>query len=143
LSADQDSSGPRRSTQVLTWLWYAASLTYCGVRVYLADRYLRDHGLNVAVFAAIEFAATLPYAIGSARAVGAIVRHDTRRALLWALVASAGFVAPDVYLLATTDEPPRWLELVIGVWLVVGLAFALRRGVQATRAATAARRADG
>jgi hypothetical protein len=142
MTAGQESSQAGSGVSLLTWLWYVASLTYCGVRVYLADRYLREHGLNVTVFAAIEFAATVPYAVGSARAVGAIARHETSRALLWALVASVGFVTPDLFLLATTDEPPRWLELVIGVWLVVGLVFAVRRGLQATRSATAARRAN-
>ena len=88
----------------------------------------------------MEFASTVPYAIGTAKLVASLVDRDAPRAARWALVASAGFLAPDVFTLATTDRAPRWLIVVITTWLAGAAIFAIVRVRQAVRERSARHR---
>ena len=128
MTTEQDSSpGWAVHRRRLEWAWYGISLLYCCVRVYLADRYVRRYGLDVPAFAVVEFSSTVPYAVGTARLVGALVDRAMRRATFWGLVASAGFVAPDLFTLVTADRTPGWLVAVIVVWLCGATVLAVHR----------------
>ena len=91
MSTGQESSRDPRRRRRLEWIWYGVALLYCGFRVLLADRYVRRYGLNVGAFAVVEFASTIPYAIGTAKLVEAFIDRDRHKATIWALVASGGF----------------------------------------------------
>ncbi len=89
-------------------------------------------------FALVEFAALVPESIGTCRLVGALVDRDHALAARWGLVAGAGFIAPDVFVLATAHDAPSWLYVVVTVWLVGAVALAIRH----LNAAIAARRGE-
>ena len=76
------------------WAWYAISGLYSLFRVILAQHTVTKYGVNIWVFAIVEFGATIPYAVGTARVVTSLLDHDRTAATRWALVASAGFFAP-------------------------------------------------
>lgn len=134
MTTGQDLPRSHTRRQVFEWLWYGSSLVYCGVRVFLADRYMRQYGLDVRTFMIIEFASTIPYAFGSARMVGALADRRLRSAAPWALLASAGFLAPDLHTLITAESAPRWLVVVIVVWLFGAGALAIFQTTAAVRA---------
>ncbi len=107
----------------------------------LADHTVTKYGVNIWVFAIIEFGATIPYAVGTARVVTSVLDHDRQAATRWALVASAGFFAPDVYTLAAARSAPWWIYVVVTTWMTVAAVIAIRslRGnVRQRRAETAA-----
>ncbi len=120
-------------------LWIAGSLGYAAFRVWLARHFLADKGLNVWAFAVVELAATVPWAVGSARAVLAIVDRQRRAAMWWSLLAGAGFLAPDVYVLFATSQRPRWLIPVVVTWAVFAAAFAVHGLATDVRTRRAAR----
>jgi hypothetical protein len=121
--------------------WYAVSALYSLFRVILADHTVTEYGVNIWVFAIVEFGATVPYAIGTARVVTSLLDHDRPAALRWALVASAGFFAPDIYTLAAARSAPWWISAVIVTWMTVAAVIAvrsLRSNVRQRRAAAGA-----
>src|SRR4051812_38517386 len=108
------------------WAWYAVSGLYSVFRIVLADHTVARYGVNIWVFAIIELAATIPYAVGTARVVTSLLDGDQPAALRWALVASAGFFAPDVYTLAAARSAPWWMYAVIITWMTVAAVIAVR-----------------
>jgi hypothetical protein len=122
------------SRQWLIGLWYALSLAYCATRVYLANRYVRPYGLNIGVFATVEILASIPYAIGTAKLVSALADRRSAAAARWGLLASAGFFAPDLFMLLSTDEAPSWLTSVLLGWLTVAIGLTVVRTLQAVNA---------
>lgn len=122
----QDSLRVDRPTRrQLELAWCVVAFSYCCLRVYLAHRFIGAH-LDVRAFAIIEFAALVPETLGTCRLVGALVDHDTPLAARWALVAGGGFIAPDVFVLATARHAPAWLYLVVGLWLAGAAVLSLR-----------------
>lgn len=121
----EDPSSRRR--RLVEAGWYVVSAAYSLFRIALAKGFVEQYGLNVAVFAAVEVIATVPYSIGVAKLVGALVDRQQGAAFRWGLVASAGFLAPDVYTLATTRRAPWWLITIIAVWLAAAAAAGVIR----------------
>jgi hypothetical protein len=120
--------------------WYVASFVYSLVKIWLAQAFLADYDLNIVAFAVVEFVSVGPYAVGCAKLIGALVDRRRRRAIAWALVATAGFIAPDLFAVLTTRTFPTWLYVMIGLWVVLAAAAALvqaRRTLFARRAAVA------
>ena len=134
MSAVQPSTRRRR----LELGWYGVSALYSVLRIVLAKQFIEEYGLNVAGFALVEVVATFPYAIGTAKLVGALADREHRRALRWALIAGAGFLAPDLFILATTRHAPWWVYAIVGAWLVAAATLGTRkvRDEVSTRAAS-------
>jgi len=121
----QTTTHPRRRRR-LELLWYLISFGYSIFRIALADRFVRKYGLNVWAFGAVEFGATIPYAVGTAKLVESLIDHDGRTAR-WGIIATVGFIAPDVFILLTTNHAPKRLFGVIGLWLLVAGGIAVSR----------------
>lgn len=114
---------PSSTRRLLELAWCGTAVAYCLVRIVLARHFLGDH-VNVVGFAIVELASVLPDAYGTCRLVGALVDRDSQAAGRWGLVAAAGFIAPDVYVLATARHAPAWLYLVVAVWMTAAALFA-------------------
>ncbi len=114
--------------------WVAISLGYAGFRVALAKATLESHGLNIWVFAIIEFTSTIPYAIGTSRLLQALLDHERGKAIRWGLVASVGFIAPDLYALVALHDAPVYLYVIIATWTTLAAVFAVRSVVRTNRA---------
>jgi hypothetical protein len=115
-------------------VWILGNVGYAVFRILLARQFLSSRGLNIWGFAIVEGASSIPWAIGSARLVRSIVDRRTGAALRWAAVATAGFFAPDVYIVATTHQVPWWIYAVLATWVTIATTVATRRLLVAIRA---------
>lgn len=119
--------------------WIIASVLYGCVRISLAWAFLREYGVNVWVFAAVEAVSSLGYGIASARTVSAIIEATYSRLRIWGPLALAAYLAPDVYVFSSAGRMPDGvLAAVIGVFLValtitvIGIIAQIRRRTRAT-----------
>jgi hypothetical protein len=85
----------------------------------------------------VELGSALPYAIASARCLGALVDQRFRRASAWGALTVACFVAPDTYILTAGRALPWGTYVVVGSIALTAGTIAVRSG----RAQLAARRA--
>ena len=83
------------------------------------------YGLPIWGLAAVELTATVPYTLGVARMVEALVDRRPQLAVRWSLVAAAGYFAPDVFILTATRRPPAWLVAGVVCWATVTTTIAL------------------
>jgi ABC-type Co2+ transport system permease subunit len=104
--------------RIFQYLWFAAVAAWACLRILAVDTWLTKYGVNTAVFAVVEISSSVPYGIGSARCVTNLVDRHRRAATLWGLVAAAGFVAPDFYLLSAGKSMPLPTYVIILVVLL-------------------------
>ncbi len=117
-------------------LWFVLSLGYAAIRVLGASAFLEKYGLNIVVFAIVEFVSSSFLAVASAHVVRNVVggvddallsfgvdrRNDERRvarARRWVAVVVVCFAAPDVYAYLATDHLPPALIVLLVVALIV------------------------
>lgn len=99
--------------------WLALVMTWSVCRVAAVWHWLDRYGVNPLVYALVDLGSSAPYALGSARTIGALIDRHYGRAVVWLPLAAACFAAPDVYIVAAGDEMP-W-----GVYGIVGAIAAL------------------
>lgn len=105
--------------------WLIAVALWACLRIFAVNKWLTKYGVNTVVFAAVEIGSSIPYGIGSARCVTSLIDHQRRAAMLWGLVAAAGFISPDLYMLTAGRSMPFLTYLVIIAVLVTFGAFSL------------------
>lgn len=103
------------------------STLYALLRVALAEQFLVKYGLNIYVFAAIEFLSTPIYAIGVTRMVRSLVASRRASAVRWLMVSILGFVAPDAYVVVAARQVPASMYLAVLAWVVLGTILGIRR----------------
>ena len=138
-----DDSEPRR--RLFERVWFAVSMLYALLRIALAEQFLVKYGLNIYVFAVIEFLSTPIYAIGVSRTVRGLVDSRRSTAIRWLMVAILGFVAPDAYVVVAARRVPASLYLAVLAWVVLGTILGirrLRRQIKLSRTAEGTRHPD-
>lgn len=90
--------GSRRKVFELSWV--AGVVAFTLFRLLVAKETLAQYGLNIWIFGVIDVVTAVPYAVGVARVVGAMVDRQATVATGWLLVAAASFVAPYAYVAA-------------------------------------------
>lgn len=91
------------------------------VRLVVARETLGKYGLNIWLFGLIDLLTAVPYAVGVARVVGAMVDGKGRSAGMWFVVAVVSFAAPYGYVALAgvgASFPP-------GVYVVLGVLMAI------------------
>lgn len=138
------SQGSANRTRFVA-IWFCLVIAYAGIRVAVVTLVFRRYGVNPYVFATVELSSSVLYGAGSGRLAGAAVDGDRRAMARWGPVAAVGFLAPDVYVLASGRGMPPTLFLgVIALtgctaWFSVrGLRHRLRAGRGPTAAARSA-----
>lgn len=121
----------RRSFWRLERFWIVGNLLYSALRVVLAWHFLASHGLSVIGFALVEVISAVPWAIATSRLTKGLLAKNTRGLLGWAALATAAFLAPDAFVIATTHHVPAWLYVVIGAWVSIAGFVSVRRVLQA------------
>lgn len=111
--------------------WIVGNLLYSALRVVLAWHFLASHGLSVVGFALVEVISAVPWAIATSRLTKGLLAKNTRGLLGWAALATAAFLAPDAFVIATTHHVPAWLYVVIGAWVSIAGFVSVRRVLQA------------
>jgi hypothetical protein len=105
--------GSRRQIFEISWVVGVVAFTF--LRLLVAQETLVQYGLNIWVFGFIDLITAVPYAVGVARVVEAMVDRDAKGASGWLLVAGFSFVAPYAYVaLAGTDA-----SFPVGVWVLL------------------------
>ena len=117
-------------------VWFLLSLGYAALRVLGANAFLVKYGLNIAVFATIEFVSSAGLAFASARFVQSVVDRKHGAARGWFVAVIAGFATPDIYAIVVTHKVPPTLLALIAAMLLGSSCVALlgfRRRVRQAR----------
>jgi hypothetical protein len=110
-------------------VWFILSIAYAGVRVLGANTYLVKYGLNIAVFATVEFVSSACLALSSSNFVRAYSSGHRQVSRRWAAAVLVSFAAPDIYAIVVTDRVPPSLLVLIGC-MVTGSTVASIVGIK-------------
>jgi len=78
--------------------WIVGVVLFTIGRFFVAYGALDRYGVNIWVFGFIDIITAVPYAVSTARVVGALVDRNYQAFTTWAIVACASFLAPYLYL---------------------------------------------
>lgn len=109
--------------------WVAVVVLYGVGRSLAVWKMLARYGVNPFIYFFIDVGSSLPYGVATARLVRSFVRHDSKEAIKWGVLATATFIAPDIYLVATLHRAPKYVYGVIAV-IVVSLGSLAVLGVR-------------
>ncbi|MCU1370085.1 MAG: hypothetical protein JWO77_1279 [Ilumatobacteraceae bacterium] len=125
--------------QRLELSWVIGIVVFTLVRFFVARETLEKYGLNIWVFGFIDLITAVPYAIGTARVVGALVDRDLAGASKWAGIAAISFFAPYGYILWAGQDAtfPTSVYVILGLLVAVFGANAVWGIVRKVRAARA------
>lgn len=108
-------------------VWLGMVVSWSLVRIVAVWQLLEQYGVHPGVYAVVDLGSSVPYAIASARTLGALVDRRYRHGLIWGVLAATCFVLPDLYIVTSGRGMP-W-----GVYAVVA-TVALTAGTWAVRA---------
>ena len=133
-----DARPPSRLRHYLTVSWVITIVGFTLLRFVVAKETLEGYGLNIWVFGFIDLITAVPYAIGVARVVGAMIDREPSRASAWAVVACGSFLAPYVYIAWAGQDAsfPTGVYVALIVLMVVfgtNAALGVRRKVRGAR----------
>ena len=123
--------------QRLELSWVVSIVAFTLARFFVAQGTLERYGLNIWVFGFIDLITAVPYALGTARVVGAIVDRDLPSASSWAIVAGVSFIAPYAYIVWAGQDAtfPAPVYVVLAVLVAIFGANALVSVLRKVRAA--------
>ena len=126
--------------QRLELSWVIGIVLFTLARFFVARETLEQYGLNIWIFGFIDLITAVPYAIGTARVVGAIVDRDLANAGKWAGIAAASFFAPYAYILWAGQDAtfPTTVYVILAILIAIFGANAVWGVVRKVRAARAA-----
>ena len=108
--------------------WLVIVLLWSALRITAVWHWLERYGVRPVVYALVDLGSSVPYAIASARTVGALVDRRYRHGAVWGVVAATCFVAPDVYVVAAGRGMPWAVYAVVGTVASMTVALALWAG---------------
>lgn len=142
---DRDDKRPTRGRPLLrrylTVSWIVTILVFTVVRLVVARGTLEKYGLNIWVFGALDLATAVPYAVGVARVVTALVDRQVRQAGRWAMVAVVAFLAPYIYV-AWVGKDAQFPPAVYVALAVLVVAFGMNAVWGTIRKVRAVRRSE-
>ena len=119
--------------------WFGLVMAWSAIRVAAVWRWLDIYGVNPLVYALVDVGSSAPYALGSARTIGALIDRKYGRAAMWSLLAAVCFAAPDVYIVAAGHDMPWGVYGVVGAIALLAAMWAVwtgRRDVSGGRVST-------
>lgn len=130
-----EPSGRPPLRRYLTISWVVTIVGFTLVRLVVARGTLERYGLNVWIFGVIDLATALPYAIGVAKVVTAMIDRQVSTAGRWAVVAGLSFLAPYGYVAwaGKDGEFPSSVYFVLLALIVLFAANAIRGVVRRVR----------
>lgn len=132
-------AAPRRNTRrrFLETSWILGVVGFTVARLLVAQETLAQYGLNIWIFGVIDLVTAVPYAVGVARVVGAVVDRQARVAGWWLVIAVASFLAPYVYVAVAgrNGSFPVEVYLVLAAVMVIFGANAVWNCVRKVRRA--------
>ena len=82
----------------LTASWVIGVVIFTLARFFVARETLIDYDINIWLFGFVDLVTAVPYALGVAKIVAALVDRDGTSATWWAVVATGSFLAPYAYI---------------------------------------------
>lgn len=144
-AATADGARPKggRWRRWLEWSWIVTVVVFTLVRLVVARETLAQYGLNIWIFGVVDLVTAVPYALGTAKVVEAMVDRDGRSLGRWAAVAGASFIAPYLYIAwaGTGGAFPVEVYVVLGILVLVFGANALWSIIRKVRVARTERAA--
>lgn len=113
---------PHRLRQFLTVSWVVGIVGFTLLRFVVARETLEGYGLNIWVFGFIDLITAVPYAVGVARVVTAMIDKNPTGASGWAAIAAGSFLAPYLYI-AWAGQDASFPTTVYVVLVVLMVAF--------------------
>lgn len=131
--AEPETSALRR---YLTLGWVITIVVFTLARVWAARETLQGKGLNIWIFGFIDLVTAVPYAIGVAKVVTAMIDRRPAQASRWGAVAVASFFAPYLYIVwaGREHEFPAAVYVGLGVLVLVFGGNAVWKIVRQVRA---------
>jgi hypothetical protein len=120
--------GERSRRQRLERWWLVLVVGWSVLRIIAVWQWLEQYGVHPVVYALVDLGSSVPYAIASARTVGALIDRRYRHAARWGLLAVSCYVAPDVYILASGRQMPWAVYIVVAAVAVATGSLALATG---------------
>lgn len=133
---------PSRLRQILTLSWVVGIVLFTLGRLVVAKGTLEEYGLNLWVFGVIDLVTAVPYALGVAKVVTAMIDRNFAGTTTWAAVAAGSFLAPYAYIAWAGQDasfpPAVYVALAVLIAIFGGNAvLSVRRKVRAGRLETA------
>ena len=136
-SRDQPVSALRK---YLTISWVVSIVLFTLFRLWVARVTLQKYGLNIWIFGAIDLVTAVPYAVGVARVVTAMIDRRPGSAGGWSTVAVGSFLAPYLYVawVGRVDSFPPVVYVALGLLAAFFGALGVHRVLRDVRAARTA-----
>lgn len=108
--------------------WFVLVMVWSVCRVVAVWRWLDKYGVNPFVYALVDVGSSAPYALGSARTIGALIDRRYARAAVWSVLAAVCFAAPDVYIVAAGHDMPWIVYGIVGMIAAMAAMWAVWTG---------------
>jgi hypothetical protein len=115
LAAAPTTRGERSRRQRLERWWLVMVISWSVLRIVAVWQWLEQYGVHPVVYALVDLGSSVPYAVASARTVGALIDRRYRHAAWWAPLAASCYVAPDIYIFAAGQQMPWAVYVAVAV----------------------------
>jgi hypothetical protein len=102
-------------------VWFWVTVAYSIIRIATAWLFLTQFGVNPWVFGVIEIISSMIYGKASSLLAGALVDQNRPMVRRMALITAGGFLAPDVYIVASGNGIPTTVYFVMAVLASLGI----------------------
>lgn len=132
-----DARDPRARRRLLAErAWIIGVVAFTVGRFVVAYSTLRQYRLNIWLFGFIDIITAVPYGVGTARLVLAMIDRKPVAAVRWGMVAAASFLAPYLYIAIAGQAMPMVVYVVLAALILLFGANAIlsvRRDVRKRR----------
>jgi hypothetical protein len=108
-------------------IWLVLVLTWSLGRSIVVTRVFEQYGLNPAIYFAIDFLSSIPYAYASAQTLLAFIDKQRNRILAWGLLTLVTFYLPDIYIVIASQHVPTFTYFGFAMILTVLSALAYKQ----------------
>ena len=116
-----NESRAKRASQI----WLVLVLIWAIARALFINKLFGAHGVNGYIYLIVDLAASVPYAIYSARLVITFINREFKNVYKNAILASIFFYIPDIYILITARRVPGSLYVILFLTIALFTAFAI------------------
>lgn len=121
----------------LTRIWVVLVVAWSMVRAFIVWRTLTPYGVSAWIYLAIDIACWWPFAISTARLVGALADRQVGPAWRWGAASAVTDLLPDMYLCVAGHGKPTIVYVAIGTvaaCFATGGALTVLREIRLRRA---------
>lgn len=114
-------------------LWIALSLAYEILRAIAVNFLFAKHGVNAWAYLGLGIITTIIFSITSFRLVTAYIDKQPTKVLLFSVLSTIFFFAPDIYIFASGENVPKQTYVIFFIYLSITTIFTIKSLVNDTR----------